>query len=124
MKIVTTGVVFAALTAATAALAQPANSPFVTGADGNSCIWAYQVDHTTVAPDTKSIVFHLRTGQDVVNTLPAACNGLALHGFAYVSRSDSVCAGQGIRVIETGQVCMLGKFAPPVQSHSGAPMHT
>lgn len=109
MKIMMIAAAALALTTATAYAGSPAVS-----APGNSCLWAYQVDHTTVAPDTKSIVFHLRNGSTVTNTLPAACNGLALHGFSYVSRSDQVCNGQGIRIIESGQVCMLGSFGPTV----------
>ena len=89
-----------------------AAEPAIHNSGKNTCVWAYMVDHTTVAPDSKSIVFHLRGGDQVVNTLPAACNGLQFHGFTYVSRTDEVCAGQGIRVIKSGQVCMLGQFAP------------
>ena len=122
MKAMAIGLSLLALSA-TAAFAQPSNSPWVSGSAGNSCLWSYQIDHTTVAPDTKSIVFHLRGGQQVVNTLSAPCNGLAFHGFVYVSRGDSVCAGQGIRVIQSGQVCMLGKFGP-VMAQPGSASHT
>ena len=107
MKIMMIAAAALALITATAYAGSPMSS-----APGNSCLWAYQVDHTSVAPDTKSIVFHMKDGTTVTNTLPAACNGLAMHGFSYVSRSDSVCVGQGIRVIESGQVCMLGAFGP------------
>ncbi|HEX3808370.1 MAG TPA: hypothetical protein VHW02_01625 [Rhizomicrobium sp.] len=82
----------------------------------NTCLWSYMVDHTSVAKNSRSIVFHMRDGKQVLNTLPASCNGLQFHGFSYVSRSDEVCAGQGIRVIETGQVCMLGQFSPSVSA--------
>lgn len=81
--------------------------------NGNTCLPTYQIVRTQVAPDERSITFHMKNGATWVNTLPAQCRGLNLHGFTYTSRTiNEVCARQGIRQVQTGTVCMLGEFAP------------
>lgn len=78
-----------------------------------TCLWNYNIVKTDVARDERSITFHMKDGKTWVNTLPAACHGLNLHGFSYVSRtSNEVCAGQGIQLVQSGTVCSLGQFEP------------
>ncbi len=81
-------------------------------AEGNTCLPTYSIFKTNVAPDERSITFHMKDGKTWVNTLPAQCRGLNLHGFSYVSRTtNEVCAGQGIQLVNSGTVCALGQFA-------------
>jgi hypothetical protein len=52
-------------------------------------------------------------GKVWVNRLAAPCRGLMFHGFQYVTRQDELCSNAvSIRVIESGEVCKLGAFAP------------
>lgn len=77
----------------------------------NTCLWNYNIKRTSVSSDERAITFYMKDGKSYVNTLPAQCRGLNLHGFTYVSRtSGEVCAGQGIRLVQSGTVCMLGQF--------------
>jgi hypothetical protein len=110
MKIMTIATVIATLTTG-AAYAAEMSAP---SSDSNgTCLWNYNIVKTDVAPDERSITFHMKDGKTWVNTLPAACHGLNLHGFSYVSRtSNEVCAGQGIQLVQSGTVCSLGQFEP------------
>lgn len=89
------------LTVATSAVASPV------------CLQAYRIDHTTVV-NPSTILFHMKNGTVWRNTLQEPCPGLQWHGFAYVLRGeDAVCDNQvPIRVVESGQVCALGRFTP------------
>jgi hypothetical protein len=90
-------------------------------AGGNTCLWTYNIVKTDVAPDERSITFHMKDGKTWVNTLKAQCRGLNLHGFSYVAHDNmEVCAKQGIRLEETGTICMLGQFA---QGPTQTPAH-
>ena len=44
--------------------------------------------------------------------LATACNGLNLHGFVMAGHQDQYCAGQGITIIATHQVCTFRDFTP------------
>ncbi|MGQ0742726.1 MAG: hypothetical protein ACT4OG_10660 [Alphaproteobacteria bacterium] len=88
-------------------------------AGGNVCLPTYDIKQTVVSPDERAITFHMKSGKTWINTLPAQCRGLNLHGFSYTSRTiNEVCAGQGIQLVQTGTVCQLGQFAeaPPPAS--------
>jgi hypothetical protein len=77
------------------------------------------IDHTKyVAPQT--VLFYMRDGKVWQNTLRAPCRGLDFHGFSFVTHYDELCSNAvSIQVMETGQVCQLGDFAPYVvpQTH-------
>lgn len=85
----------------------PANAPAA-----NQCLSTFEIKRTEVASDERAITFYMKNGRTYVNTLPAQCRGLNLHGFSYVSRTtNEVCAGQGIKLVQSGTVCELGQFA-------------
>jgi hypothetical protein len=70
------------------------------------------IDHTHVV-DPRTILFYMKDGKVWKNTLPTPCPGLLYHGFSFLTRQDEVCSNaQGIRVIESGEVCQLGAFTP------------
>jgi hypothetical protein len=81
------------------------------------CINIAQIDHTQIIDD-QTILFHLRGGVTLRNTLQDRCVGLrmASRGFTYVVRGEEVCGNlQSIRVNDNGAICELGPFAtePP-----------
>ena len=95
------------------AYASPASSPATAE---NTCLPTYYIIKTNVSPDERSITFHMKDGKTWVNTLPAQCRGLNLHGFSYVSRTtNEVCAGQGIKLVKSETVCELGQFSEAPQ---------
>ena len=75
--------------------------------------------------DGKAIVFHMRDGSVWRNDLKGACPDLRFNGFTWVLRDPNytVCEDtQALRVLQSGQVCVLGKFTqiepPHAQQHS------
>jgi hypothetical protein len=69
--------------------------------------------------DGKTMVFKMRDGRTFVNHLQGACPDLKFNGFVWVFRSgdNQVCERQqSLRVLQSGQVCVLGKFDPPTMS--------
>jgi hypothetical protein len=80
----------------------------------NRCLEVYQIDHTRVVDD-QTILFYLRGGQVLKNTLSFRCVGLrtSTRGFTYVADNDEICGNlQSIKVNDTGEVCELGGFQP------------
>jgi hypothetical protein len=79
----------------------------------NVCLYTYLIDSTDT-PDESTIVFHMKDGKTWANKLPRRCPGLRFHGFSYVVRGNNEICGnlQSIRVLETGNVCLLGPFVP------------
>jgi hypothetical protein len=67
--------------------------------------------------DGKTMVFRMRDGTTIVNHLQGSCPDLRFNGYAWTLRSGDtqVCERQqSLRVLESGQICVLGKFDPPV----------
>lgn len=66
--------------------------------------------------DGKTMVFKMKDGTTLVNHLQGVCPDLKFFGFAWDLRSGDtqVCENeQTLRVIQSMQVCTLGKFDPP-----------
>ena len=64
------------------------------------------------------MVFRMRDGTTMVNHLQGACPDLKFNGYVWVLRSGDtqVCENQqSLRVLQSGQVCLLGKFDAPVK---------
>jgi hypothetical protein len=104
MKRYTTALAAAALAACVALPAQA--SPV--------CLETFRIDHTSVV-DSKNILFHMKDGKVWHNALRNSCPALNFHGFIMNVRggNDTVCSNQqSIKVIDSGEVCMLGEFTP------------
>lgn len=93
-------------------------APPVFAQNAPTCIESQLIDHTSVV-DTRTVLFHMRGGKIWQNDLPTACAGLKLHGFVVRGQDSQICSGSGITLIESGSVCVLGKFTaavPPVKN--------
>jgi len=66
--------------------------------------------------DGKILDFTMRDGTLYRNHLQGVCTDLKFEGFVWTIRGpEEVCENmQSLRVINSGQVCVLGKFDPPV----------
>jgi hypothetical protein len=67
--------------------------------------------------DGRTMVFRMKDGAVLVNHLQGICSDLRFNGFAWTLHSGDtkVCEHeQSFRVIQSGQVCTLGKFDPPM----------
>ena len=76
--------------------------------------------------DGKVMVFEMKNGQTLTNRLRGFCPDLKYNGFVWQLRSGdtNVCDNsQSLQVLQSGQVCLLGKFAaaPRKQAMSVAP---
>lgn len=68
--------------------------------------------------DGKTLVFKMKDGTTLVNHLQGACPDLMFNGFAWVLRSGDtqVCEyAQSLHVLQSPEICTLGKFDPPVK---------
>jgi hypothetical protein len=66
--------------------------------------------------DGKTLTFKMRDGRTLVNHLKGVCPDLKFNGFNWVVRggTEEVCENmQSLRVLQSGQICVLGKFDPP-----------
>lgn len=77
------------------------------------CLRTYDMLETHPARDGASIDFKMRDGSVWRNELQGPCSDLRYDGFVWGVRNASglVCEDiQSLRVLRSGQVCMLGKF--------------
>jgi hypothetical protein len=83
------------------------------------CLQAHQVRYTSVQ-DPRTIDFRMEDGTVWRNHLRDACIGLTFNGFVDVLRgTDEICENmQIIRVIHTGETCVLGDFSKLSPAHA------
>ena len=65
--------------------------------------------------DGKILTFTMKNGQVLYNHLQGTCSQLKFNGFEWVIHGgQEVCENQqSLRVLQSGQVCVLGKFGAP-----------
>ena len=66
----------------------------------------------TNSKDGKLLTFKMRDGRVLVNHLQGICSDLKFEGFVWVLHgSEDVCENeQSLKVLRSGQTCLLGKF--------------
>ena len=100
--------ILSALVLAATALAVPATA-------WSKCIDVRNID-SAHSDDGKTMVFKMKDGTVLVNHLQGVCSDLKWNGFIWTLHSgdNQVCENQqSLRVIQSGQTCVLGKFDPP-----------
>jgi len=62
--------------------------------------------------DGKLMTFRMRDGRMLVNHLQGTCSDLRFNGFSWVLHgTNDVCENQqSLKVLRSGQICVLGKF--------------
>jgi len=100
------GAAMLALLAQTAAPARAAK---------NVCLWVNRIDHTQVLNDHQ-ILFYEVGGKVWQSNLTVPCRTLtAQDGFSWQSGIPEICGNvEQIRVLRTGESCLLGAFVPYV----------
>lgn len=101
----------------TAALVLAGAAMIAAPASARVCINTRDITGTH-SDDGKTLVFTLKDGTTRVNHLQGICSDLKWNGFAWtIHGPDEVCEGQqSLRTLQSGQVCVLGKFDPPVMN--------
>ena len=97
------------------ALAAPAHA-------ANMCIDTRKID-SSKSNDGRIMVFKMKDGTTLVNHLKGRCPDLRYNGFAWQTHSgdNKVCEGENsFQVLQSMQVCVLGKFDPPVMDKRAA----
>jgi hypothetical protein len=82
----------------------------------NMCVRSSDIV-STHSDDGKVLVFRMRNGQTLINHLNGACPDLKFEGFEWTLRGvEDICENQqSLRVLRSGQICLLGKFDAPVE---------
>lgn len=83
-------------------------------ASAKICLSVHDIVNTR-SDDGKTLLFKMRNGQTLVNHLQGSCPDLRFNGFVWTIRNpETVCENeQSLRVLRSGEVCVLGKFDPP-----------
>jgi hypothetical protein len=95
-----------------------AGMAFATPVLAKTCIQTRDIS-SSKSDDGKLLAFKMRNGQTYVNHLQGVCRDLRFNGYVWVLQSGDtkVCEfEQSLRVLQSGQVCVLGKFDPPTMS--------
>ena len=92
-----------AILAFTAAVASPAAAKL--------CVQSRDI-LSTDSKDGKLMTFKMRDGSVLVNHLQGVCSDLRYEGFTWILRGNNdICENeQSLKVIRSGQTCLLGKF--------------
>jgi hypothetical protein len=100
------GNVFVALTFTATTLASPVLA-------ATTCLDIHEIVDTR--SDGKIMEFRMRDGQTYINHLQGSCSTLKYYSFVWtVHGMGQICEYvQSLQVLNTGQVCTLGKFDPP-----------
>jgi hypothetical protein len=109
MKTLMTALVLTGLT-----LAGPASA-------ANRCIDTRDIV-SSKSDDGKVMVFKMKNGDTLINHLQGRCPDLRYNGFVWQLRSGdtNVCENaQSFQVLQSGQVCVLGKFDAPMSKRAG-----
>ena len=87
------------------------------------CVSERDIVSTTPSKDGTQLTLKMRDGRVLVNHLQGRCSDLRFNGFVWVLRGSSgICENmQTLRVIQSGQVCLLGKFDPVGKTTPAAP---
>ncbi len=92
---------------ATVALAVAAASPPA----ARMCVQARDIGSTN-SKDGKLLTFRMKDGRVLVNHLQGICSDLRYEGFVWTVRgTEDICEDQqSLKVLRSGQTCVLGKF--------------
>jgi len=80
-------------------------------ASATMCVQSRDIQSTN-SKDGKLLTFRMRDGRVFVNHLQGTCSDLRFEGFSWILRgTDDVCENQqSLRVLRSGQICILCKF--------------
>ena len=87
------------------------------------CVSERDIVSTTPSNDGRQLTLKMRDGRVLVNHLQGRCSDLRFNGFVWVLRGNNdICENmQTLRVIQSGQTCMLGKFEQTGKTAPAAP---
>jgi len=77
----------------------------------NMCVRSRDIQSTD-SKDGKLLTFKMKDGRVLVNHLQGVCSDLRFEGFEWVLRgNEDICENQqSLKVLRSGQTCLLGKF--------------
>jgi hypothetical protein len=77
----------------------------------NTCVQVRDIDSAT-SKDGKLMTFRMKDGRVLVNHLQGVCSDLRYEGFVWTVRgTEDICENQqSLKVLRSGQICLLGKF--------------
>jgi hypothetical protein len=80
-------------------------------ASAGMCVQVRDIESTN-SKDGKLLTFKMKDGRVLVNHLQGICSDLRFEGFSWIVRgTEDICENQqSLKVIRSGQTCVLGKF--------------
>lgn len=81
-------------------------------AAANMCVKSREIQSTD-SKDGKLLTFKMKDGRVLVNHLQGICSDLRYEGFVWVLQGgdEDICENQqSLKVLRSGQTCLLGKF--------------
>jgi hypothetical protein len=81
-------------------------------ATANMCVKSRDI-YSTDSKDGKLLTFKMKDGRVLVNHLQGICTDLRYEGFVWVLQGgdEDICENQqSLKVLRSGQTCLLGKF--------------
>ena len=80
-------------------------------ASAKMCVQSRDIQGTD-SKDGKLLTFRMRDGRVLVNHLQGVCSDLRFEGFVWVLHgTEDICENeQSLKVLRSGQTCILGKF--------------
>jgi hypothetical protein len=100
----------------TALLATVLAASSASAAISHVCLDVRKID-SSVSKDGKILAFKMHDGTVLRNHLKQRCDGLIYSGFTWMVKGgdNRVCEDtQTLKVLLTGEICVLGKFDAPV----------
>jgi len=77
------------------------------------CVQVQNIRQAT-SDDGKVLRLQLRDGTILDNRMNGTCRGLRFGGFSWVVHNGQICENtQSLRVLQSGEICTLGRFDPP-----------
>jgi hypothetical protein len=102
-------------------------APILLGAGlalADTCIDTRQIKESHQVDNGKALLFSMKDGTTYRNNLRSPCPDLVFNGYVWVIRNpdNTVCDNVNtIRVLQSGEICMIGAFQKVSPQQSRAP---
>jgi hypothetical protein len=94
-----------------------AAAPFAAGPAAAARCVSVQDIRSATSRDGNVLRMEMRNGSIVDARMAGACKGLRFGGFSWVILDGLVCENmQSLQVLQTGEICNLGKFDSPTRT--------
>ena len=84
----------------------------ITSAQAAICLNTTEIENSD-SPDGSVLILKMKNGKVWHSALKPACPGIRFYGFSWNINGGQICEdSQILRVLQSGEVCAIGKFLP------------